>query len=185
MPQVNTRKILITFPTSWDMGAARELINQYNPDTVQAGIVNNRPIIYATRQDKFTFSIGRYKKQGITFETANFQIPVFAESKRQGPSMSSISLNKDPESVAKLVSESSEYPLFIKQMEQLLSNASSNDIPSKKYAQIMGNRIICSFELHTPDAVSDNRTIRASCYVMVPFEGSFALYPLWKDMIEV
>lgn len=185
MPQVNTRKLLITFPTSWDMGAAREFINQYNPDTVQVGIVNNRPIIYATRKDKFTFSIGKYKKQGITFETSNFQVPVFAESKRQGISMSSPSLNKDPEDAARTVRENPDYPTLIKQMETELNAASETNIPSKRYATIAGFRILCTFARHLPDSLSDRNSIRATCYVMVPLEGSFALYPLWKDMIEI
>lgn len=185
MPQVNTRNLLITFPTSWDMGAAREFINQYNPDSVQIGIVNNRPILYATRKDKFTFSIGKYKKQGLTFETSNFQVPVFAESKRQGMTMSSPSLNQDPEVVARIVKENTDYPILIKQMEADLSTASEYNIPPKRYANIGGYRILCTFGRHLPDALCDNQSIRATCYAMVPLEGSFAMYPLWKDMIEI
>lgn len=53
MEKVNSRKILVVFPPTYDMIDAYNKVYSWKPDTIKWDMVNERPIVYAEKKNKF------------------------------------------------------------------------------------------------------------------------------------
>lgn len=65
MEKVNSRKILVVFPQTYDMRDAYNKVHSWKPDTIKWGMVNGRPNVYAEKKNKFQIRLSALLDQGI------------------------------------------------------------------------------------------------------------------------
>jgi hypothetical protein len=73
--QLNSRTLLITFTRHYRLEDAYKIVKDWEPDTIEYDLINDLPVIYATKKLKFTAMVTKLTSEGVEFQSSGFTKP--------------------------------------------------------------------------------------------------------------
>jgi len=73
--RLNSKAVLVTFPEKYSLEKAYDIVKGWKPDRVDYDLIDGKPVIFASKDSKFTASVARLTRAGVEFQTGDFSVP--------------------------------------------------------------------------------------------------------------